>query len=157
MQRMHRLGLKAALTALIYRRPRDVERRPRCCGPTTLANTPTSPHSPTATRLTPTTRRPRPASSRSLNVPFLLTNGQNAERQLQLESNVTPTARTTSSRRRSPRCSIRTATSWPARSTRSTIYGTVVIGGTRRTPGCCSPGTPTAFGSQSLKPLGVDE
>jgi hypothetical protein len=152
MQRMHSLGLKAALTALIFAglatsspaallRPNDSREYPDI---TAFANG-------------YQTYTYDPASQTGVfqisNVPFLLTSGQNSDGTFN-QSNVTPTADNIQSQTLTAVLdSHGNLVASPLNSFQ--VYGTVVIGDQTYT-GLLLSGTPSAFGSQSLKPLGVD-
>jgi hypothetical protein len=149
MQRMHSLGLKAALIALIYAglatsspaallRPDDTREYPDI---TAFANG-------------YQTYTYNPATQTGVfqlsNVPFLLTNGQNPDGSFN-QSNVTPTSANIQSE--SITAVLDSNGNLVASPLNSfSIYGTVVIGDQTYT-GLLLSGTPTAFGSQTLKPL----
>jgi hypothetical protein len=151
MHRMHRLGLQAGLTALIFAgfatsapaallRPNDTREYPDISAFANGYQTYTY----------------NPATQTGVfqlsNVPFLLTNGQTASGGF-LESTVTATADNMQSQKITAVLdSNGNLVASPLNSFQ--IYGTVVVGGTTYT-GLLLTGTPTAFGSQSLKPLGV--
>ena len=87
------------------------------------------------------------------NVPFLLTNGQTPGGSGFIESNVTPTADNV--RLQTITAVLDSQGNLVASPLNSfQIYGTVVVGDQTYT-GLLLSGTPTAFGSQSLKPVGV--
>jgi hypothetical protein len=146
MQRMHSLGLKAALifaglatsspAALL--RPNDTREYPDI---TAFANG-------------YQTYSYDPATQTGVfqvnNVPFLLTNGQNPDGSFN-QSNVTPTSANIQSETITAVLdSNGNLVASPLNS--FSIYGTVVIGDQTYT-GLLLSGTPTAFGSQTLKPL----
>lgn len=149
MQRMHSLGLKAALTALIYAglttsspaallRPNDSREYPDI---TAFANGyQTYTYNPTT----------QTGVFQLSNVPFLLTSGQNADGTFN-QSNVTSTSDNIQSQTLTAVLdSHGNLVASPLNSFQ--IYGTVVIGDQTYT-GLLLSGTPTAFGSQTLKPL----
>jgi hypothetical protein len=149
MQRMHRLGLKAALTLMIFAglatssraallRPDDTRDYPDI---TAFAN-----GYQTYTYNSGTQTGVFTLS----NVPFLLTSGQNADGSFN-QSNVSATANNMQSETIT---AVLDSNGNLVASPLNTfqIYGTVVIGGQTYT-GLLLSGTPTAFGSQTLKPL----
>ena len=149
MQRMHRLGLKAGLTLLIFAglatsspaallRPDDTRDYPDV---TAFANGYQSYTYNAATQTGVFTLS---------NVPFLLTSGQNTDGTFN-QSNVTATA---SNLQSETITAVLDSNGNLVASPLNTfqIYGTVVIGGQTYT-GLLLSGMPTAFGSQTLKPL----
>ena len=149
MHRMHRLGLKAVLTTLIIAasatsapaallRPSDNREYPDI---TSFANGYQSYH------YDPTSQT---GVFKLSNVPFLVTNGKNADGTF-IESDVTATSD-------QMRSQVLTAVldnngnlvASPLNSFQ--LYGTVMVGNQTYT-GLLLSGTPTAFGSQTLKPL----
>ena len=151
MHRMHRLGLKAALTALIYAgiatsapaallRPNDAREYPDI---TAFAN------GYQAYKYDPASKT---GTFQLSNVPFLLTNGQDAGGSF-IESNVTPTTDTAALRTQSLTAVLDSGGNLVASPLNSyQMYGTVTVGDKTYT-GLLLSGTPTAFGSQALKPL----
>jgi hypothetical protein len=147
---MHRLGLKAALTALVYAglatsashaallRPNDTREYPDI---TAFANGyQTYTYDPSS----------QTGVFKITNVPFLLTSGQNADGSFN-QSNITSTSDNIQSQTLTAVLdSNGNLVASPLNSFQ--IYGTVVIGDQTYT-GLLLSGTPTAFGSQTLKPL----
>jgi hypothetical protein len=146
MQRMHSLGLKAALiyagiatsshAALL--RPNDTREYPDI---TAFANGyQTYTYNPTT----------QTGVFQLSNVPFLLTSGQNSDGSFN-QSNVTPTSNNIQSQTITAVLDANgNLVASPLNSFQ--IFGTVVIGDQTYT-GLLLSGTPTAFGSQTLKPL----
>ena len=151
MHRMHRLGSNAVLAALIYAgfatpapaallRPNDTRAYPDI---TAFANGyQTYTYNPTT----------QTGTFQLSNVPFLLTNGQNPDGSF-IESNVTPTTDGSAQRTQSLTMVLDSNGNLVAGPTNSyQMYGTVTVGNQTYT-GLLLSGTPTAFGSQALKPL----
>jgi hypothetical protein len=148
MQRMHRLGLKAALTLMIFAglatsspaallRPDDAREYPDI---TAFAN---GYQTYTYNQATQT------GVFTLSNVPFLLTSGQNTDGSFN-QSNVTATANNIQSETITAVLDANgNLVASPLNSFQ--IYGTVVVAGQTYT-GLLLSGTPTAFGSQTLKP-----
>jgi hypothetical protein len=149
MQRMHRLGLRAVLTALLFAafatsspaallRPKDTREYPDI---TAFANGyQTYSYDPST----------RTGVFQLANVPFLLTNGTTSTGGF-IESNVTSTSDNLRSQTVTAVLdSNGNLVSSPLNSFQ--IFGTVVVGGQTYT-GLLLSGTPTAFGSQTLKPI----
>lgn len=149
MQRMHSLGLRAALTAFFFAglatssraallRPNDTREYPDI---TAFANG-------------YQTYTYNPATQTGVfqlsNVPFLLTSSQNADGSF-TQSNITPTSTNIQSETITAVLdSHGNLVASPLNTFQ--VYGTVVIGNQTYT-GLLLSGTPTAFGSQTLKPL----
>ena len=151
MHRMHRLGSNAVLAALIYAgfatsapaallRPNDTRGYPDI---TAFANGyQTYTYNPST----------QTGTFQLSNVPFLLTNGQNPDGSF-IESNVTPTTDSSAQRTQSLTMVLDSNGNLVAGPTNSyQMYGTVIVGNQTYT-GLLLSGTPTAFGSQALKPL----
>jgi hypothetical protein len=148
MQRMHRIGLNAALTALVYAglatsspaallRPNDTREYPDISAFANGYQTYT---------YNPATQT---GVFQILNVPFLLTNGQNSDSTFN-QSNVTPTSDNKQSQTLTVVLDANgNLVASPLNS--FTVYGTVTVGDQTYT-GLLLSGTPTAFGSQTLKP-----
>jgi hypothetical protein len=148
MQRMHRIGLNAALTALVYAglatsspaallRPNDTREYPDISAFANGYQTYT---------YNPATQT---GVFQILNVPFLLTNGQNSDSTFN-QSNITPTSDNKQSQILTVVLDANgNLVASPLNS--FTVYGTVTVGDQTYT-GLLLSGTPTAFGSQTLKP-----
>ena len=151
MHRMHRLARNAALAALIFvgfatsapaalLRPNDTREYPDI---TAFANGyQTYTYNPST----------QTGVFQLSNVPFLLTNGQNSDGSFN-ESNVTATTDSTSQRTQSLTVVLDSNGNLVASPSNSyQMYGTVTVGNQTYT-GLLLSGTPTAFGSQTLKPM----